>query len=36
MTGDKARAPFGLPTQEHVPAADIRGEPGLKMGPFRT
>ncbi|MFI6654967.1 DUF2867 domain-containing protein [Streptomyces sp. NPDC050523] len=32
---DKAMAPFGLQTQERVPAAEIRVEPGLKMGPFR-
>ncbi|MCX5059741.1 DUF2867 domain-containing protein [Streptomyces sp. NBC_00201] len=32
---DKAMAPFGLQTQQRVPAADIRVEPGLRMGPFR-
>jgi hypothetical protein len=32
---DKAMAPFGLQRQERVPTADIRVEPGLKMGPFR-
>jgi EmrB/QacA subfamily drug resistance transporter len=32
---DKAMAPFGLQTQERVAVADIRVEPGLKMGPFR-
>ncbi|MBB5925588.1 DUF2867 domain-containing protein [Streptomyces echinatus] len=32
---DRVMAPFGLRTQQRVPAADIRVEPGLRMGPFR-
>ncbi|MEU1042664.1 DUF2867 domain-containing protein [Streptomyces sp. NPDC005551] len=32
---DKVMAPFGLQTQRRVAPADIRIEPGLRMGPFR-
>ncbi|MDH6218908.1 DUF2867 domain-containing protein [Streptomyces pseudovenezuelae] len=32
---DRAVAPFGLKTRERVRSADVRIEPGRKVGPFR-